>query len=55
MLEVPYNYIEGSNEKELFEKLTELSMRSGYTFKIISIYPKRGRLYAWYYASKRTS
>jgi hypothetical protein len=54
MMDLPYNYIEAKNEKELFEKLTKLSIGTGYTFKIINIYPKGKKVVAWYYASKRT-
>ena len=54
MLDLPYNYIEAKNEKELMRKLTKLSMQTGYTFKIINIYPKGKKVVAWYYASKRT-
>lgn len=54
MLDLPYNYIEAKNEKELMKKLTQLSMKSGYTYKIISIYPRAKKVIAWYYASKRT-
>jgi len=54
MLDLPYNYIEAKSEKELMKKLTQLSMKSGYTFKIISIYPRAKKVVAWYYASKRT-
>ena len=54
MLNLPYSYIEAKSEKELFEKLTKLSVGSGYTFKIINIYPRGKKVFAWYYASKRT-
>lgn len=34
-----YNYIEAKNEKELQMKLVKLQVKSGYTYKIINIYP----------------
>jgi len=54
MVELPYNYIEANSEPELMEKLTELSVGTGYTFKIINIYPRGKKVFAWYYASKKT-
>lgn len=54
MLDLPYNYIEGKNEAELFQKLVKLSAAEGFTFKIISIYPRGKKVVAWYYSSKRT-
>lgn len=54
LMNIPYNYIEASNEKDLFEKLLLLNATEGYAFKIINIYPKGKKLFAWYYASKRT-
>ena len=54
MVDLPYNYIEAKTEKELFEKLTKLTIKTGYTYKIINIYPRNKKVYAWYYASKRT-
>ena len=54
MLELPYNYIEAKDEKELMKKLTKLSLQTGFTFKIINIYPKGNKVYAWYYAGKNS-
>ena len=54
MIDIPYNYIEAKDEAELMQKLTMLSSKTGYTFKIINIYPKDKKVVAWYYASKRT-
>jgi len=48
-----YNYIEDSNEKELHMKLIKLQAKSGYTYKIINIYPKGKKVFAWYYANPK--
>lgn len=53
-MDIPYNYIEAKNEKELMQKLLMLTAKTGYTYKIINIYPKGKKVVAWYYASKRT-
>jgi DNA-directed RNA polymerase subunit F len=52
-MEIPYNYIEAKNEKELRDKLLKIYSVSGYAYKIINIYPKGKKIVAWYYASKR--
>ena len=54
MLDLPYNYIEAKNEKELLKKLVSLSVSTGYTFKIVNIYPKGKKVFAWYYSSRAT-
>jgi hypothetical protein len=54
MLIKPYGYIIGKDEADLDKKLTQLSMKTGYTFRIISIYPRGKKVVAWYYASTRT-
>lgn len=53
-MNIPYNYIEAKNEKDLFEKLLKLNAAEGFTFKIITIYSKEKKVVAWYYSSKRT-
>ena len=52
MLDLPYSYIEGKSEKDLLKNLTKLAVKTGYTFKIINIYPRGKKVIAWYYASK---
>jgi len=54
MIDLPYNFIRGKNESDMFEKLTKLALTTGFTFKIISIYPRGKGVIAWYYASKKT-
>ena len=53
-MQIPYKYIEAKDEAELMKKLLALSAKSGYTFKVINIYPKGKKVYAWYYADTRT-
>jgi hypothetical protein len=53
-MEIPYSYIEAKDEKELMRKLLKLASVSGFTYKIINIYPKGKKVVAWYYSSKRT-
>ena len=53
-MDIPYKFIEAKNEVELQKKLLVLSASTGYTFKIINIYPSGNKVIAWYYASKRT-
>lgn len=52
-MQVPYNYIEAKDEKELMTKLLKMYSASGYEYKIITIYPKAKKVIAWYYAIKR--
>jgi len=51
MLNVSYSYIEAKDEKELQRKLVQLQMKTGYTYKIINIYPRGKKVVAWYYAN----
>ena len=48
-----YNYLEAKDEKELQKKLVLLQVKTGYTFKIINIYPKGKKVFAWYYANPK--
>lgn len=53
MYKFSYNYIEAKNEKELMLKLTRLQAESGYTYRIINIYPKGKKVVAWYYSDRK--
>ena len=48
-----YNFIEAKNEKELQKKLVIMQAKTGYTVKIINIYPKGNKVFAWYYANPK--
>jgi len=48
-----YNYLEAKTEKLLQKKLIELQIKSGYTVKIINIYPSGKKVVAWYYANPK--
>lgn len=53
MVKFSYAFIEAKNEKELQEKLIRLQAETGYTFRIINIYPRGKKVVAWYYADRK--
>lgn len=53
MVKFSYDFIKAKNEEELKKKLLKLSASSGFTYKIINIYPSGKNVVAWYYADKK--
>ena len=53
MVKFGYDYIEAKNEKDALDKLVRLQVQTGYTYKIINIYPNNKKIIIWYYTDRR--
>lgn len=50
-----YDYVEAKNEQELKKKLVILQAKTGYTYRVINIYPSKNKVVCWYYSDRRMS